>query len=1005
MLDDRDPPITKEGLVMRKSRAGSPILRTIMPCLVHGLLLFPLLAVGADSAQRIDPEQAEKIVETYYQKKGLSPESIAHRKLAARTAVSLMEKVGTAALSSVERARINNQQPSSAAEAALIQYQKRKAEIAIDYAIVDTVNALGKGAALLLTVDMPIAAPILALTWQNTNDRLIQWTRDTEDENNRIAFVLAFNQLGDDFIKGLKRLPPQQIPTAIENKIAEVRLLDSAPPEIRETMAASFHTLALSVGAYNAEALVQQGAELQKQGKTIQRQGESIHKIDQALDQHVHATAQRFEEIGHQVQALKSSVEILGKQTGQNTQDIAYMQGLLWNRLSVDEQLSAVQSGGFFREMTPAERQAQVAELKAQKAREDLIDSVDDTLNAAGTFIDAARTLGVPAETLKPLAQGLEAGDALFSVAVAAGSGNPVAILNAVTSLTGLFGGNQPDPNAIRHQEIMDKLRKIEGLQEETLDEIRIVQAQLRNVLALQVETLRQIAVLSQDLNSIHQSLITKIEEVNANVLENIKITTDVATQGVDQCRISMSTDRDNFHIRDLSIASYDELLPWLSYTAPAAPAPGVALCTTWLLWTLERKAGDWYFRVRNPVNPETPLTGTGDGLRRVYQPLWSRFQGLTDAANKPIRLEPALAGLMSSSTSVSLLDAKWDAARGAKLSVPCHVTLSVNEKASGARCGDESPQHSTVAEYLMYPYYLRPIDEAVQYALEMHVFPAYYQNRTPLPLNKMTMPNPDGLKDGMKILKNMLRRLDVAIAQRNLLHGDLLIPDLYRQFNEASNQLKTSGLTDQQRIETQIKLLDTSLLLDRAALAPVNPDFQILATNFLLYTLVKDFAKNGGNDLQYQAVTQFNNLDAWKQYVSSPLELVYAATDGEEREFEVVKLDPRTQQPVLNLKTGYELEKVKLKAPKGWSTRFNRTFVRMPSLIVFKQKALIVPQDVRYLMRLRESVFEELASYGILTNQFFTPNQLTLIQDALFSEAVVVRAEKKSIANSEFSY
>ena len=878
-------------------------------------------------------------------------------------------------MAGIKIGQLNNIKTTSDAEAVLLRFQKNKADIEFGYGAANTGSELIKNTLLLAG---PVAGPVAALVWQNTMDRLIKWGQDQSEDSNQKAFAMAFNEVGDDFIKKLEQLDSKEVPKAIEDKIKELKILDSAPPEVRGTMEASFQRQALSISAVNAEEIAKQGAELKKQGNTIQEQSESIQKIDHALKQHVRDTTQRFEKIGNQVKNLKNSVEILKNQTGQNTQDISYMQGLLWNRLSVDEQLSAIQSGGFFREITPAERNIKVTQLKTQKAREELINSVSDTLNTANAFIKTAGALGIPAKTLEPLAKGVAIGETLFSATTAIISGNPVAILNSITSMAGLFGGDKPDPHEVRHKEIMDKLRGIEELQQETLEEIKKVQQQLQQVIALQAETLRQIIELSRELDSVHQSLITKLEEVNANVLESIKVTTDLGTQGIDQCRISTSTDRYNHHINNLSSASYDELLPWLAYTSAGSTTPGVALCTTWLLWTLERKAGDWFFRVRNQSNPEVPLSGRGDGLRDIYKPMWVLFQGFTHPN------ESALAGLISPSTTVPNLDAKWEAVREAKLSVPCHVTLNVHEKVPGVRCGDESPHHPTVADYLSYPYYLQPLGEVTQYSLDMHVFPAYYKKMEPLPINEISTPNPDGLKDGMKILNNMLRRLDIAIAQRNLLHGDLLIPDIYHQFNAVGNQLNTHGLTDEQRAEAKRKLNDINLLLDRAAFHHLNPDFRNLATNFLLYTLVKDFNAKSGNEIQYQALTQFNNLDAWKLLVSSPLELIYAATDGEERQFEIVKLDSKTQQPIPNSQKGYEMEKVVMRVPKGWSARFNQTFIRMPSTFVFKQKALIVSSDVRYLMRLRETVIDELVSYGIPGDDSLTPDQLALLNNAL---------------------
>lgn len=944
-----------------------------------------LAALCSPVSAQTTKKQAEALVAAYYKKQNFSAESIEHRKLAARTVIGVAEKLGTSVGAAVESARLDTTVVASEAEGVLVKYHKRQADLALAYGIWDANSALVQGA---LLATGPIAGPISVIVWENTADAIVQWSRKEEEGRNKRAFALALDQLGAAFTKKLASSPPADRAALMESKIKETSLLDSAPAEVRGKLQANLMRQAIEMNAVNANAIAAQGKQLAQQGETLAKQGQQLDRVQQALATHTRSTAENFRRIGTEVADIQASVAALQQKTGQNSQDIQYMQGLLWGQLSIDQRLAALKTGGFFREMSPVERDAQIDLLKAQKARADLVRSVDSALQTTAAFVSAAKALGIDSPALNELGNVVAKGEVLFASAMAASTGNPVAILNAVTSIAGLFS-DSPDPDAVRHAQIMGELREIKGLQIQTLQEVRAVQEQLKVVLQLQAETLRQVTALRSQLDEVHRDTVRRIEQVNANVLENITITTELGLQGVDQCRLSLSSDRAAFGIGDITAATYESLYPWLSFAEAAGTAPRVASCTTWLLWTLERKAGDWYFRVRSATNPEVPMSGEGDALRQLYLPMLDVFSGLRGEDAKPVSRDAALAALMLPSTNVSELDRKWKAVQANGLSVPCHVTLARYEKTS-ARCSDESNQHSTTSDYLQYPYYLAPIEEAARHTLATHIFPAYFRDRKPIGVATMNQVNPDGLVQGRKMLSNMLRRVDVAVSQRSLLHGDLLLPALHSRLQGIDQQLRTGN--DAERLAARRYLLDLHLLLDRTRYGSMGDDSLVLPYNFVVYTLASDMRAGGINLLQYQLASSLRNTEVWKQLSPSPLEFVFAEKDSEERDFSVVKRSTVTGLPDLDPATGYVMETVRLKPPKGWSVRFNRQFVRIPSMAALQNGALMLPGDTLYLQRLRAELFEQLSAYGFLTDTKLSTSQAALVQNALLREALARR-------------
>ena len=87
--------------------------RTVAQYLAYGFISLTLFKAQAVLAQDINQGLAERFVEGYYQKKGLPASSIAHRKIAARTAVAMAERFGTTVLAGIELSQLNKKQITS----------------------------------------------------------------------------------------------------------------------------------------------------------------------------------------------------------------------------------------------------------------------------------------------------------------------------------------------------------------------------------------------------------------------------------------------------------------------------------------------------------------------------------------------------------------------------------------------------------------------------------------------------------------------------------------------------------------------------------------------------------------------------------------------------------------------------------------------------------------------------------------------------------------------------
>jgi hypothetical protein len=235
------------------------------------------------------------------------------------------------------------------------------------------------------------------------------------------------------------------------------------------------------------------------------------------------------------------------------------------------------------------------------------------------------------------------------------------------------------------------------------------------------------------------------------------------------------------------------------------------------------------------------------------------------------------------------------------------------------------------------------------------------------------------GVRNGRDLLTEGLRRVDVAMAQRNLMHGDILLSTLYSKYVEASKTARDIKASREKATAARNRLNEIVLLLDENQ----DPD---LAVNFLVYLLVKEFEKNKTNILQYQAALATGGIHparVWGALIELPLEFLYSdRADGEEFYFSV---QTREDQRVVT-------EARKLKVPKGWSVRWNGTIVRMPSESAIRQGALRVADDLRELGRRRGEIIDALASYGFLSDPALTESARALIERGFVLQALNAR-------------
>lgn len=222
--------------------------------------------------------------------------------------------------------------------------------------------------------------------------------------------------------------------------------------------------------------------EIQKIKVGLGKTRERLLTIEEGFEQMRAETKEKFKAVEvaqkHSNEAiieLGEGLQSVALRTGQNAQDIGFMQELMWGKLSNKEKLAALDHG-FMRDMYPQKRENLRKALGKAASAETLMETVDTAINYAGGGAAVLKKLGFPINQIE-FNKNIQTAKAGTSVVTNLMIGN---YMGALMAAGGLFGSdNSPDIGEVRHLQLMAKLDEIIELQKKILDAVNQLSRQV----------------------------------------------------------------------------------------------------------------------------------------------------------------------------------------------------------------------------------------------------------------------------------------------------------------------------------------------------------------------------------------------------------------------------------------------------------------------------------------------------------------------------------------------
>jgi hypothetical protein len=231
---------------------------------------------------------------------------------------------------------------------------------------------------------------------------------------------------------------------------------------------------------------------------------------------------------------LTSKINNLVDDTNKNSRDIEFLQKFMFERMNPTEQITALENG-MFSGMTEAERARQITKIELVKQKQDLINSVGDFGQGAASVARIAERLHVDPNVVSSIQQSAQIASAAQTAISGILSGG-MGYLAAADVVSGLVFGKGPDAGTQRHAEIMSALGEIkQGIAE---IEGMLVQMgkQLDDIKRLQITTYQAIVTVSKQIEENHKELMHELSRTRDDLVPIQSIVNEILFKKIEAC-------------------------------------------------------------------------------------------------------------------------------------------------------------------------------------------------------------------------------------------------------------------------------------------------------------------------------------------------------------------------------------------------------------------------------------------------------------------------------------
>jgi len=705
------------------------------------------------------------------------------------------------------------------------------------------------------------------------------------------------------------------------------------------------------------DLVIEQGNQIKLLTKQVQNLDQrvtentiKIGKLTNAFISYVNLTNARFKALDKTISEIQVELDVINNRITaneenilQNSQDIEFLQSFLFDELDPSQQIKALEAG-FFRNMDPMDRKALEAQIELAAKKQEFIDNMSLVLNGANDLYEIMVKIGIDGPFMNELGLAVQASQHIGNAISSYLSGNYIGAIKNVTRLLGLGG---PDIGAIRHEQIMNALGELAQGQQQIMEMLNALGEGQQRIMENQQRLFDALLALSDQVQQHHLTMITRLRDIEEHIVINRGVMVAVLLREVLNCRpaVILLTQNGTGYVNG-KFLNYDLLK--INYDQGNGSFIGNCL------FGLQQI-------IINPGIEDTSFKlSTHEGLEDLdfidpYIKLYyNKFRNfiISQSDTQNFSLKNSIASLLHPVSTTSALDEKWTYLKNQDSPLSKHMTTLLNR-------GDVLPE-----DLLKDPFSVDAVIQFIDWLLTFHNYFELFKELdsggeifTLLELNQVGDPRITGLF----LLQNALTRVEISLAQQNLLNGDLLLGEMHRIFKE--------GNKESDDYKAVIELLKIS---------------RHLTNNFLVYSFRKGILETDHNFIHYQfalsspgndwllkKITQSKWVFKWTKQTSKRIGILSPGSG----KFNT-KLSPSGFFKKPNITTG---KKPKISIEKlpdnskiifgSWSVLFDDVEIPLPKVMDVMNGSLQVTPEVEALVNLRSRVIDEISSYNFTKN------------------------------------
>jgi len=536
-----------------------------------------------------------------------------------------------------------------------------------------------------------------------------------------------------------------------------------------------------------------------------------INGLSQFTYEFAKESNKRFDNLVNAQNELNTKVNSFYQEYQKDKKALDFMQDFMYSKMNTKEKISALESG-LFPGLNNEERNKLKAQLSIVEKREEVINTAQEFFNSASISLKIANDLGLGNSPLvQDLSTAINYGQAAFGAVTSFMSGN---YLQAISTITGLFGGGKPDIAEQRHKQIMERFDRIDKKLEQIDKKLDILIEGQKTIIENQQKTFDFLIQIADNINIQHNEIMNEFKTVENAIYINRELIMQDWENKCQSCleiiqkRLKLNIDNDLLPPYDLLKKEYTNI-------------------QSVILPECEKYTGTYRFTIGSAkkVNPYFYLSSTINGIKdankideminlnsQSFNLLFSSLE-FNKSDNEKQKL---LTSLFYPSTNIGELDNKFNS-----------QYLQIND--------DNYKTDFTFFSKLLSPLAI----SRHGYVIRNIGFLVGLTDGKGNLINWDMFSNKDlTLRDYQLYTNEAVQLNNISIAQQTLLSGDILLPILYNNLEVNKN-------------DTLLASLSKDLLAKNAT----------LATNFVNYYFFKRTKSSTLNQSQYSFV--YNSKDS----------------------------------------------------------------------------------------------------------------------------------------------